>query len=933
MSGTGGSGTYTAYAVSAGALPTGLSLNTGTGAITGTPSANGAFSFTLSVTDNFGNTGSQAYSVTTAAASLTVTPASLPGGTRGVAYSQTIGATGGSGTYSNFAVTTGALPAGLTLNATTGALTGSPTTVASSNFTVTVTDNANNTGSKAYTVAVAAATLGLTPATLPNATFGTAYSQTVSGTGGSGTYTAYAVSAGALPTGLSLNTTSGAITGTPSANGNFSFTVTATDSFGNTGSQAYSVTTAATTLTVTPASLPGATRGVAYSQTIGATGGSGTYSNFAVTTGALPAGLTLNATTGALTGTPTTVESSTFTVTVTDNANNTGSANYVLPVATPAPPVAASSTSATVPAHAKTEAGQNVNISLTSLVSGEYDEIRIVTQPQHGSVTILRTLAMRAGGTPTFLLAALAISSVEIPSEVIAVYTPNANYQGPDSFQFVAVGPGGTSAPATVAIQVVGRMPAARAQTTSTIDGQPVSVELTTGATDGPFIDATLGSVSPADQATVKIIPGGTSDARTFRMEATPKAHFGGALTISYTLTNAFGTSTPALVTINVTARPNPAADPVIQAVSIAQAEATRRFSRAQVFNFMRRAESLHGADCGRSANGLRVSSSDARNDQRLPDGADDTAEGNSSRQDDRPRRADQRKSDGDPSPTVEQCESPVAVWAGGTIEVGTRDALSGRSKISATTAGISVGADANLAQGVIVGIGAGIGHDSSNIMDGKGHVVSDTKVVALYGSVMPFRGLFIDGMVAQGWLDFDTRRIDTTSSLQTIGNRDGQFTTGALSAGIDRTWGLVQWSLYGRGEYLTGKLNGHRENGAGIYDLQFDDRDVRSVTGALGFKAAYRRNLPFGFMVATLRGEWQHEFTKLTNQGVDYADVSGASFYSLNAQDWGREQFTLAPGIELILPWGWEFGFDVGIRAAGGERAVTTSVQISKKF
>ncbi len=71
----------------------------------------------------------------------------------------------------------------------------------------------------------------------------TAYSQTVSASGGISPYT-YAVTSGSLPTGISLNSSTGVISGTPSGTGTSSFTVTATDAHSYTGSQAYSVTIA-----------------------------------------------------------------------------------------------------------------------------------------------------------------------------------------------------------------------------------------------------------------------------------------------------------------------------------------------------------------------------------------------------------------------------------------------------------------------------------------------------------------------------------------------------------------------------------------------------------------------------------------------------------------------------------------------------------------
>ena len=683
-----------------------------------------------------------------------------------------------------------------------------------------------------------------------------------------------------------------------------------------------SITVAAPTLVFTPApgALPDGMVGTAWSLTFAVAGGTAPY-RFTAT--GLPVGLTINPATGAITGIPAAAGTVTIVVTAVDANGATGAASYTVTIKAQ-PPVAADSTSATVPANTRTAAGQNVGIDLSSLVSGQYDEIRIVTQPRHGTVSISRTLAMRGGGG--VLAMAMALGSA--PGQVIAVYTPEPNYQGADSFQFVAVGPGGTSAPATVAIEVVGRAPTARAQSAHTIDGQQVSVELTAGATDGPFTDAAIVSVTPADQASTALVAGGTADARTFRLTVTPKARFGGAIRIAYTLTNAFGTSAPAVVTIDVTRRPDPSADPVVQAIDGAQAEAARRFSRAQVANFMRRAEGLHG-DCLASANGLRLSASDGRAYQ--PDSAD-TADLATLRGTERPDPA-KRDAARQPRPATDRCSRSIAAWTGGSIDISTRDATSGRSRITATTAGVSGGIDARVAKGLTLGIGGGLGHDSSRIAGGKGHVAGDATAVALYGSVTPVSGLFVDAMIAHGWLDFDVRRIDATTGLTATSRRDGDFTTGALSAGIERAAGPLLWSLYGRAEYMTGTLAAYREHGAGIYDLRYDRRDIRSTTGVLGFRTTYRQPLSIGLLSATLRGEWQHEFNGGAGQGIDYADVAGLSVYALREQGWSRDQFALSPALELRLPSDWAFALNLGLRGAGGERAASAGAQVRKGF
>jgi uncharacterized protein YhjY with autotransporter beta-barrel domain len=343
VSGSGGATPYT-YSISAGSLPNGLSLNASTGAISGTPTAAGAFSFTVQAADKNNVTGTQAYSVTVGAPTITLSPTTLTAATVGASYNHSVTASGGTSTYS-YAVTTGGLPAGLQLNSASGAITGTPTAGGSFNFTITATDSSTGTGSpfkgaQAYSLTVNAPTITLSPSTLTAATVGASYNHSVSASGGTSTYS-YSVTSGALPAGLSLNASSGAVTGTPTAGGSFNFTITARDSSTGTGpytgSQAYSLTVNAPTITVSPSTLPAAAVAAAYNQSVSASGGTSTYS-YSITSGALPAGLSLSSA-GAITGTPTAGGSFNFTVTARDSSTGTGpytgSQAYSLTVAAP----------------------------------------------------------------------------------------------------------------------------------------------------------------------------------------------------------------------------------------------------------------------------------------------------------------------------------------------------------------------------------------------------------------------------------------------------------------------------------------------------------------------------------------------------------------------------------------------------------------------
>ena len=140
---------------------------------------------------------------------------------------------------------------------------------------------------------------------------GAAFSQTLNVSGDSPI--SYSVTSGSLPDGLSLNSSSGTISGNPTSAGSYSFTVTATNDVGS-DSQEYSgsVTASGTEPTITTSSIGSMTQNVAYSQTIVATGS--TPITWGISGGSLPAGLTINTSTGVISGTPTSSGSYSFTV-------------------------------------------------------------------------------------------------------------------------------------------------------------------------------------------------------------------------------------------------------------------------------------------------------------------------------------------------------------------------------------------------------------------------------------------------------------------------------------------------------------------------------------------------------------------------------------------------------------------------------------------
>src|SRR3990170_1791472 len=129
------------WSISTGALPAGLTLNSATAVISGTPSLVGTSNFTLQVQDSNGATASQALNIQINEVPA-ITTASLGGGTAGASYSQAISYTGATVPVV-CSVISGTLPAGLTLNSGTGVISGTPTIRGTSNFNVQIADAYN----------------------------------------------------------------------------------------------------------------------------------------------------------------------------------------------------------------------------------------------------------------------------------------------------------------------------------------------------------------------------------------------------------------------------------------------------------------------------------------------------------------------------------------------------------------------------------------------------------------------------------------------------------------------------------------------------------------------------------------------------------------------------------------------------------------------
>ncbi|MBU6374425.1 MAG: putative Ig domain-containing protein [Bdellovibrionales bacterium] len=337
LSGVNGVTPYT-YALISGTMPAGLNFDTGSGTISGTPTAAGTATLTFRITDSVGGNSTRSYSLLVGAPSppafVTTT---LPSATTQSVYAQALNVTAGAQPFT-FAVSasSGTLPPGISLNSSSGILSGTPTVAGTSNFGITVTDRVGATATQAFVLVVAnPAAPVITTTTLASGTAGTPYMQVLQTSGGYAPLT-LAIQNGTLPAGMSF--TAGVLSGVPTVSGTGSITFSVTDALGSSTTKNLSLQILQPAAPViTTSSLSAGTQTVAYAQVIGATGGVPPYS-FAITEGSLPAGLVLDSASGTITGTPTTAGSSSFTVRVTDTIQGTATKVFSLAIAAPSPP-------------------------------------------------------------------------------------------------------------------------------------------------------------------------------------------------------------------------------------------------------------------------------------------------------------------------------------------------------------------------------------------------------------------------------------------------------------------------------------------------------------------------------------------------------------------------------------------------------------------
>lgn len=896
MTAQGGETPYT-YALTAGTLPAGMQLTT-EGYLRGIPETTGSFEITITATDSsvgYGPvSGSRSYTLVVEPRTLSFEPGFLPNAAEGDPYFVKLQGRNGVAPY-HFSITNGALPPGLGLadDGTISGIAGTPWGSAGFyqyQFALSITDANGVSATFPYVeILLGRSSLGMLPATLPAGTAGvTSYHQPFTAVNAAAP-SAFAWESGALPNGMKFDPVTATLSGIPLETGQFPFQLRLTGADNRSIIRNYVLDIASPALTLAPGALADGAAGAAYSQIFMATGGTAPYryTNVERDDRRLPSGLSFGED-GVLQGTPTSAGVFTFDIVATDSTGGQAASiqrTYTLTIAPP------------------------------SII------VDPPTLPKAlGGLDYSQALSARGGTAPyTFSISAGALSpGLELSAAGELSGTPSE--VGENSFTVTATDALGFAGIRnyTLAVSVPKPIPASRVMTIAA--GRTLTLDLTEGASGGPFTAAALISLSPAEAGAAKIVQAGGS----YRLEFTPRHDFSGRVVATFTLSNASAASAPATVAFDVAPRPDPSRDAEAGRLLDAQTQSAQRFANTQTGNFQQRMERMHGAGEGRGfSNGLSAATQ-AYCPQEVG-----TMPG---------RRCERRAGDlgaaAMPQARDRDSNAAFGVWASGMIRSGNQDGRNDNASIDFETDGVSIGADYRFNDAFAFGGGLGYGRDESDIGDNGSRGEAYAFTLAIYASYSPGDRGFVDMLLGYQSLGYDLRRHVAANDSIIDGSRDGAQWFGSVSTGADIRRGNWQFTPYARMDVAKATLDGYAESGDPLYALAYGELDAETTTGNAGLRIDYRHETDRGAFSPQFRLEYQRDFKDNGAQAMRYADALSGPFYRMRSSDFDRSRLLLGAGLSFNADNGWSFRLDYrGLIGSGGDRDHGLQFEVGTRY
>ncbi|ALN86626.1 autotransporter beta-domain protein [Lysobacter capsici] len=336
--------------------------------------------------------------------------------------------------------------------------------------------------------------------------------------------------------------------------------------------------------------------------------------------------------------------------------------------------------------------------------------------------------------------------------------------------------------------------------------------------------------------------------------------------------------------TLTVADRPDPTRDPSVVGGLQAQVDASVRFASAQQSNIHDRLRQQRFAGANSSSDGLSLNLSNRSG------GAMSLTAGQVA--------------------SVDNVRLPEGwgLWTAGSITNGQREPNSRSDGFDFQSDGITVGADWRMGERFLLGVAGGFGWNDTDLDDGRSKLDAKQRALSLYGLWRPSEHWFVDGIIGWGRLDFDIRRYSATALATATAERDGDQVFGSLTAGYEHHGDGMTLTGYGRFDTSRTKLDGYREHGLGIYDLNYGSQTVENNGASLGLEGS--------FPIVTTRGsifrpywmvEYRESLDNRSDVALNYVVMPVANDYSLSLRSYGDNALTYGAGMDMDFRAGWK--------------------------
>ena len=222
-------------------------------------------------------------------------------------------------------------------------------------------------------------------------------------------------------------------------------------------------------------------------------------------------------------------------------------------------------------------------------------------------------------------------------------------------------------------------------------------------------------------------------------------------------------------------------------------------------------------------------------------------------------------------------------------------------------TSGVTLGADYRFTPQLILGGAAGYVSTKADLQDPGG--VFDTRGLSAsaFGTYYVDQ-FYVDGIATYGWNHYDTKRHIVFADLARTakGDTDGRQLALSVGGGYDFPLQALTLGLHGRINYVNVAIDKFGERGADLFNLRVDDQKIESLATVLGSQISYAVSMPWGVLMPTVRGEWEHEHKGdgRTIRGSLLADPL-ATALGTRTNDPDRDYFNLGAGLSATFQRG----------------------------